>query len=75
MEALILITAQPGSLENTLEKVHDLELIEETKLITGPFDIMAKVKVDGIKDIKSTITEKIKKMTSVKDITTCIFVQ
>lgn len=72
--ALVLIGTKPGAMEEAMKEIEGIEDVQMTKMLTGPYDIMAVVKGESMKDIINTAVEKIRTVSGVNETTTNIFI-
>lgn len=73
--ALILITTKVGSMKSVHEQIEGLDKIQETKMLTGPYDIMAIARADEMTDITKTLIDEIRSIKGVEETTTNVFIE
>lgn len=73
--ALILITTKVGAMKDVYEGIEDLEEIKDSKMLTGPYDIMAIAEADEMTDITKTLIDKIRRTKGVQETTTNVFIE
>lgn len=73
--ALILITTEVGTMKNIHEEIKNLDKVEETEMLTGPYDIMAVAKAEEMTEITNTLIEEIRGLKGVEETTTNIFIE
>lgn len=73
--ALILITTKVGAMKDIHQKIQSMNEIEESSMMTGPYDIMAIARADEMSDITNTLIENIRSMEGVEDTITNIFIE
>lgn len=73
--ALILITAKVGTMKDVLEKVKSLGPVEEARMLTGPYDIMAIAKADSMSEVTNTLVEEVRKLEGVEDTVTNVYIE
>ncbi|KXA91132.1 hypothetical protein AKJ64_04940 [candidate division MSBL1 archaeon SCGC-AAA259E17] len=57
------------------EEIKKLDKIQETEMLTGPYDIMAVARADKLMDITNTLIEEIRSIDKVEETTTNIFIE
>jgi len=67
MDAYVLITTEVGSEEEVREKLLKIPEVVEADIVSGIYDIIAKIRGDDIDTIRKIISKKIRKQ--VKKIT------
>lgn len=73
--ALILISTEVGSMKEVHEKVKKLDQIQDTEMLTGPYDIMAIARAEEMSHITNTLIGKIRGIEGVQDTVTNIFIK
>ncbi|KXB08987.1 hypothetical protein AKJ55_00080 [candidate division MSBL1 archaeon SCGC-AAA382M17] len=73
--ALILISTEVGSMKEVHEKVKKLDQIQDTEMLTGPYDIMAIARAEEMSYITNTLIGKIRDIEGVQDTVTNIFIK
>lgn len=73
--ALILITTKVGAMKDIHQKIESMDEIEESSMMTGPYDIMAIARAEEMSDITNTLIENIRSMEGVEDTITNIFIE
>jgi DNA-binding Lrp family transcriptional regulator len=73
--AYILLTVRIGMLKQTLDEVRNLEEVIEAEAITGPYDMLLYVGVDGLTQLTNTILHKIDKIDGVTESMTLVVVE
>lgn len=72
--ALILIISEAGSMRNVYEDVENLDMVRETKMMAGPYDIMIIAESDKLSNITETLTNQIRNIDGVGETLTHIFI-
>ena len=62
----VLITVEPGRLEEILEYVKQKRFVKEANAVTGSYDIIAKIEGVKIAEILSTVVRDIHKIEGIK---------
>ena len=71
--AHILINTKPGKEEEVFREIKGSDIdVKEMDLVYGEYDIVLKVKVDNIEDLRKVVVDKIRKMDGVERTTTLI---
>ncbi len=73
--ALILITTKVGAMKDIHQKIQSMDEVEESSMMTGPYDIMAVARADEMTDITNALIEKIRDLDGVEDTITNIFIE
>jgi DNA-binding Lrp family transcriptional regulator len=73
--AIVLFTVESGSENQVLESVKKLEGVEEAYISYGVYDIVVKVRVDSMDDLKELISKRLRKISKVRSTLTLILVQ
>jgi DNA-binding Lrp family transcriptional regulator len=73
--AYILLTVRIGMLKQTLDEVRNLEEVVEAEAITGPYDMLLYVSVDGLTQLTNTILHKIDGIEGVTESMTLVVVE
>jgi len=72
--ALILIISEAGSMRDVYEDVENLDMVRETKMMAGPYDIMIIAESDKLSNITETLTNQIRNIDGVGETLTHIFI-
>jgi DNA-binding Lrp family transcriptional regulator len=75
MEAYILIEVAAGKVKSACEAISGIEGVECAQPVVGPYDIIAYVKGEDIKNIGTLVVDKIQKVEGVERTMTCIVVE
>ncbi len=62
----VLITVEPGRLEEILEYVKQKRFVKEANAVTGSYDIIAQIEGAKIAEILSTVVRDIHKIEGIK---------
>jgi DNA-binding Lrp family transcriptional regulator len=54
--AFVLIQTVPGRVEGVLRTLHRMEAVKTADSVTGPYDIVAMVKVDTLKELSHVVS-------------------
>ncbi len=72
MIAFVLISTEIGSEREVLEELRKLEEIKEAYVVFGVYDIVAKIVASNVEDLKSIVSNKIRRIPHVKTTLTMI---
>jgi len=70
--AYVLITSKSGGEKNVLEGLQKLEEVEESKIVYGEYDIVAKIKVSDVDKLNEFLLEKIRPIQDIEKTSTLI---
>lgn len=73
--AYVLLTVRIGMLKQALDDIRTLEEVVEAQAITGPYDMIAYVAVDGLTQLTKTILHKIESIDGVTESMTLVAVE
>lgn len=73
--AYILLTVRIGTLKQALDKIRTLEEVVEAEAITGPYDMIAYVAVEGLTQLTKILLHKIEKIDGVTESMTLVAVE
>jgi DNA-binding Lrp family transcriptional regulator len=65
--AYILLTVRIGMLKEALEHVQELEEVVQADAITGPYDMIVYVAVEGLTQLTDTLLHKIGKIEGITE--------
>lgn len=71
----VLINVSSGTVENVLAKLSKLENISEVAVVTGAYDVIAKVEGDCITDILTTVIRGVRQIEGVISTETLVIVK
>ena len=63
--AFILINTEPGSMPEVAKAVRAVEGVDEAEMVFGNYDVVAKVKVETMEELKKIIAYKIRRIEKV----------
>ncbi|MGD0645180.1 MAG: Lrp/AsnC ligand binding domain-containing protein [Candidatus Bathyarchaeia archaeon] len=72
IRAFVMLNVEPGSEENVLKHLKTLDIVEEAYVSYGVYDLIIKVKVDNIEELKNAVTRKIRATNQVQSILTLL---
>jgi DNA-binding Lrp family transcriptional regulator len=75
MEAYILIEVAPGKVKSSLSEVKKIAGVECAQAVVGPYDIIAYVKAEDMKELGELVVSKIHGVEGVEKTMTCIGVE
>ena len=70
--AMVLINAERSKVDETAQKLVDLEGVAEVYSVAGPYDLVAIVRVDTNEELASIVTGSMLKLDGIEDTTTLI---
>jgi len=70
--AYIMINCEVGYEESIIEQLRTIEGIKEVQGVLGSFDVLARIEVPSIEDLREIITSKIRKIQKIRCTTTVI---
>jgi DNA-binding Lrp family transcriptional regulator len=70
----VLITTEPGNLEEVLAEVRNKQGVVEAYAVTGPFDIIAKLQDLHVADALNTVVREIRKINGIRTTETLVVV-
>lgn len=73
--SLILIKCEAGSMKYVLERVSSFDKVLDAAMLTGPYDVMAIVEADEMREITETLVNKIRNVTGVEETVTNIVIE
>ena len=73
--AYILLTVRIGMLKQALDEIRKLEEVVEAEAITGPYDMIAYICVDGLTQLTKTLLHRIEKIDGVTESMTLVVVE
>ncbi len=73
--AYILLTVHIGMLKQVLDQVKSMEEVVTAEAITGPYDMIVYVAVDGLTQLTDTLLHKIGKVDGITETLTLVAVE
>jgi DNA-binding Lrp family transcriptional regulator len=73
--AFVFINTDPASMPEVLEKVKAVGGVEEARMVYGVFDIVAKVQVETMHELKQIVTYQLRAIGGVLSTQTLMVVQ
>lgn len=70
--AFLLINAATGTEKEVLEALQKIEAVKEAYIVTGVYDIVAKVKANSMDTLKQTITWHMRRLNGIRSTTTMV---
>ncbi len=70
--AYILIECEIESVLDAVDRILEVESVEEASPVTGKFDIIAEVEVGEIDEVREVVADRIHLIDGVKETRTCI---
>lgn len=65
LDVFILVQATPGKAALVAEEVRSMEGVTEAETVTGPYDVIARVRVGNLHDLDVLITSRLKTLDGV----------
>ncbi|KXB06073.1 hypothetical protein AKJ53_01405 [candidate division MSBL1 archaeon SCGC-AAA382F02] len=75
VNAYSLISTEPGTTPELFDKIKELEGVESVEAVAGPYDIVARIKVESLEKLTGTVFGKIRGVDGVTSTTTLIVVE
>ncbi len=72
--ALILIVAKIGTMKSIHEKLKGMDEVKQVSMLTGPYDIMAIVRADDMREISKILVTGIRNIDGVEDTVTNVVI-
>jgi len=72
MEAYVLIIVRPGQEKEVLKKLLEFPIVVEAKPVYGEYDIVLKVKVENIHELREFVFETLRRVQGIEKTTTLI---
>lgn len=73
--AYVLIQGEQGKMEHIAERVSEIDGVEEAQIVTGPYDVIARVTAPDLDAIGSMIVSEIQLVGGVVRTLTCPIVR
>ncbi|MBU6996277.1 MAG: Lrp/AsnC ligand binding domain-containing protein [Theionarchaea archaeon] len=73
--AYLLLTVRIGMLKTALEKVRELDEVIEAEAITGPYDMIVSIAVEGLTQLTDIILHRIERIDGVTESMTLVVVE
>ncbi|MDH7500077.1 MAG: Lrp/AsnC ligand binding domain-containing protein [candidate division NC10 bacterium] len=65
--AYIMIKSESGKIREVADQLAEIEEISEVHSISGPYDLLAKVRVEQYEDLGDMVPEKIQKISGIRE--------
>lgn len=75
VEAFVLITAKPGAETSLVERLRDLDEVENAWPVYGEYDVISLISVDNLRRLDSFVTENIRQLAEVQFTSTMICIR
>lgn len=75
VKAFVLITAKPGAETTLVERLRELEEVENAWAVYGEYDVIALITVENLRDLDSFVTEKVRRLVEVQFTSTMICIR
>ena len=73
--AYVLLTVRIGMLKHVLDEIRTLEEVEEAEAITGPYDMIVYLAVEGLTQLTRTLLHRIESIDGVTESMTLVVVE
>lgn len=73
--ALVLFNVQSGLEHKVLQKIKNVDGVEEAYISYGVYDVVVKIQADSMEDLKSVITNRLRKIRNVRSTLTLILIE
>jgi DNA-binding Lrp family transcriptional regulator len=73
--AFVLINTEIGSESEVLEQIRKIDAVEESYIVYGVYDVVAKVSADTMEKLKEIVTWKIRRLDKVRSTLTMIMIE
>jgi len=72
ISAFVLLEVEPGQVKEVANKLAELKGMENSCVVTGPYDIIGYLKLENIEDLGETVTNHIQTIPGIKKTLTCL---
>lgn len=73
--AFVLINTEIGSESEVLEQIRKIDAVEESYIVYGVYDVVAKVSAETMEKLKEIVTWKIRRLDKVRSTLTMIMIE
>lgn len=73
--AYVLLNVEPGSEDNVLKQLRNIEVVETAFVSYGVYDLIIRVKADTMEELKNSVTNKIRTISQVRSTLTLIIME
>ena len=73
--AFVLINTELGTENEVLEQLRKIDAVEESYIVYGVYDIVAKVSADTMEKLKEIVTWKVRRLDKVRSTLTMILIE
>ena len=73
--AFVLINTELGAESEVLEQLRKIDAVEESYIVYGVYDIVAKVSADTMEKLKEIVTWKVRRLDKVRSTLTMILIE
>ncbi len=71
----LLIEAQVGKTKQVVRAIRKLPEVESVDAVTGPYDAIAIIQVEGLNDIGEVVVKKVHPIAGISRVVTCVGLQ
>ena len=72
IKAYVLVVTDPGRTRQVIQALHEVPGIVEINEVLGPYDIVAEIEVDDLKDIPPILGGKIRTLEGIESTTSLV---
>ncbi|MEJ2241477.1 MAG: Lrp/AsnC ligand binding domain-containing protein [Candidatus Bathyarchaeota archaeon] len=73
--AFVLINTEIGSESEVLDQLRKIDAVEESYIVYGVYDVVAKVSADTMEKLKDIVTWKVRRLDKVRSTLTMILIE
>ncbi len=73
--AFVLINTEIGSESEVLDQIRKIDAVEESYIVYGVYDVVAKVTADTMEKLKEIVTWKVRRLDKVRSTLTMIMIE
>ena len=73
--AIVLITTELGFESEVFDQLKTIDAVEESYMVYGVYDIVAKVRADTIEKLKEVVTSNVRRLDKVRSTLTTIVIE
>jgi len=74
VSAYVLIRIYPNKVKEVIDFIRGIEEVKKADAVTGPYDGIAYIEAENIKELGRIILSQIQNLDGVRDTTTCLVV-
>jgi DNA-binding Lrp family transcriptional regulator len=73
--AYVLLNVNPGSEDEVLRGIRNIEGVEEAQICYGVYDLMMKIKADSLEKLRELVTHRVRAIKNVRSTLTLILIE